>query len=724
MQPQLIAILLLTLVGFALRLYYLTSSHPFFDEYTTVLAARQILRHGWPVLPSGLFYEHGLLATYLIAPFTALFISIPQSEWQPAHWGLMLSRWPSVLVSTITIPTVFAVGRWAELSTRQHQAAISSMPLLAAGLFALAPEGIVWGGRARMYALATLLVLLTVFWAYRGAVFPASAKYRWLALVALLATLLTQFGAMMLIPPLVVAMPVIGWLSWRKQIDTQSRAWFLRLPVLFEIAALTAIIAIAILVKRLGQPLGAAALGDSQSGNLAAELFNTVAYQSTLHFTWPDTVEILARQFGVSHHYWLALLAVIGGVTAIVLFFLKKPAPNGNRVILPDYPGGTFSLFVWVVFGLIILEMVTLLEPFRRNPRYIVMYLPLFYLVAAASISYLITLAIYVIQKFTHSKSLTSAVRTHRPARHDVEGASVPDHTSRISNLVSSVIAMALLTLFFAIGYNDLRIAIFTPEPAYEQAFAKIYADIQPGDTLLTMNTPAAELYLNHIDGFTVQNDADQFLLNADTNPVDRWAGKPWVGTAIDFNAAINATPQSWFVIDTIRQPVYFGGDWQAVLNSQMEQVWASDNAIIYRTRPDRVPLPTIPQVEINATLGDSIELLGYAVETSNQPTLTLFWQPLVSPETDYTTFVHLRNNSGDILVQRDGQPLEGTYPTSHWQPGEIVIDPIPLPPDIPAGEHIIYVGLYRLDTLQRLPVANDASGENAVILGEVQFNE
>src|SRR5262245_61335403 len=174
---QTLLILLLTLAGFALRLHYLTTSHPFFDEYTTVLAARQTLREGWPVLPSGLFYEHGLLATYLIVPFTALFIHTPLAEWQPAHWGLMLARWPSLLVSTVTIPLLFRVGRRL----------VGPYPaLLAAGLFAFSPEGIVWGGRARMYALATLFVLLVVYWAYQGSLQPAPAKYRWWALGALL----------------------------------------------------------------------------------------------------------------------------------------------------------------------------------------------------------------------------------------------------------------------------------------------------------------------------------------------------------------------------------------------------------------------------------------------------------------------------------------------------------------------------------------------------------
>lgn len=110
MRWQTILILVITLAGFALRLSYLTTTHPFFDEYTTVLAARQILNQGWPILPSGLFYEHGLLSTYLIAPFTALFIHTPTDQWQPAHWGLMLSRWPSLLISTATIPLIYAVG--------------------------------------------------------------------------------------------------------------------------------------------------------------------------------------------------------------------------------------------------------------------------------------------------------------------------------------------------------------------------------------------------------------------------------------------------------------------------------------------------------------------------------------------------------------------------------------------------------------------------------------
>jgi hypothetical protein len=172
-----------------------------------------------------------------------------------------------------------------------------------------------------------------------------------------------------------------------------------------------------------------------------------------------------------------------------------------------------------------------------------------------------------------------------------------------------------------------------------------------------------------------------------------------------------------------------------------MEQVWAKDNALIYRTRLDRFSIPTQPDTLIKATLNDSIQLTGYTLSLTPHPTnrlsnrqtnhpssknlhLTLFWQSLTAQSGDYTIFLHLRNQAGDNVAQGDRQPLAGVYPTSQWQPGETVIDPIlwQLPEDVPPGRYHLFTGLYQLDTLERLPVANDASGENAILLGEVRL--
>lgn len=694
MRLQKIVLPALIMAGFALRLHYLTTTHPFFDEYTTVLAAREILRRGWPVLPSGLFYEHGLLATYVIAPFTALFINTPSARWQAAQWGLMPARWPSLLLGTATIPLIFAVGR------RTLPARHSTGPaVLAAGLFALSPEGMVWGGRARMYALATLLVLLVVYWAYRGIRPNAPARHRHWALLALAAALLTQFGVLMLVPPLLVAMAGVGWLV-AASARPARKPWFLRRAALLEGLALAAVVGLAIWVKRLGRPLGAAALGAPASDGLPAELIRTVAYQTTIHFTWPDTLKFLARQFGVPHHFWLSILALAAAVIGLAIWLFApghSPARSANGRSTTGRQISGFYLFLWLIFGLIILEMVSLLEPFRRNPRYLVMYLPLFYLIAANAL-------------FNLWHLFWRALPARQPAFLPVAAAA------------------GMLILFTAAGFNDTRIALKTPEPAYEQAFAWIKANWQPGDTLLTMNTPAAGLYLGRADGFTVQNDAGQFLLETGARRVDRWMGVPWLGAAADFNAALNAGKRAWFVIDTIRRPVYFRGDWLAVVNSQMEPVWSGDNAIVYLTREDRIPIPTRPGVQVNATLGQAVRLTGYTLQPVDPPSsaaalyLTLFWQPLSPLADNYTVFVHLRNPNGATVAQSDRQPLDGAYPTARWQPGETVIDPLtlPLPANLPAGSYRLFTGMYRLDTLERLPVANDTSGENAILLGEV----
>jgi hypothetical protein len=210
--------------------------------------------------------------------------------------------------------------------------------------------------------------------------------------------------------------------------------------------------------------------------------------------------------------------------------------------------------------------------------------------------------------------------------------------------------------------------------------------------------------------------------------------GAPWVGTATDFQTILNNSRRTWFVIDAIRQPVYFRGDWQAIVNSQLEPVLTKDNVLVYLSRPDRTRWPTQPERLTHINLDNAIELVGYTLNdpgAGKQPeagggdkelVITLFWQPLIPIPTDYTTFLHLRNSAGVTVAQHDRQPLNGSYPTSHWQPGETVIDPIRLsiPENLPAGSYTLFTGLYHLKTLARLPVVNDTSGENAIPLEQV----
>jgi hypothetical protein len=121
---------------------------------------------------------------------------------------------------------------------------------------------------------------------------------------------------------------------------------------------------------------------------------------------------------------------------------------------------------------------------------------------------------------------------------------------------------------------------------------------------------------------------------------------------------------------------------------------------------PDQSPIGPLPQPPL-ANFGGQIELLGYEVEEEEGAlVVTLQWQAVEPPMVDYTVFVHLLDGGGGMLAQHDDQPQAGAYPTSVWEVGEVVADPHRL--DLPAGlpaEYRLRVGLYRLETGERLPV-------------------
>lgn len=96
-------------------------------------------------------------------------------------------------------------------------------------------------------------------------------------------------------------------------------------------------------------------------------------------------------------------------------------------------------------------------------------------------------------------------------------------------------------------------------------------------------------------------------------------------------------------------------------------------------------------------------------VERGGLIRVTLEWQALQTMQESYTVFVHLVGPDGRLYGQRDYWPVEGTRLTSSWQVSEIIRDPyeVRLAPEAPPGEYTVHIGLYLLETLQRLPVLN-----------------
>jgi hypothetical protein len=527
---------------------------------------------------------------------------------------------------------------------------------------------------------------------------------RWLALLTLLAALLTQFGTLMFVPPILAGVAVVAWLTKDEGKRVKDDLKNFILPpssFILQLFALAAVIGVGMLIKRLGQPLGMAQLGEAGASNPLTELWNTLAYQIGVTLDWGSTVKFLSRQFGVPHHLWLTIVA-LSGLGVFIMLLLIHRASARRKTSLATQPSSLAYIFLWLVFGLTILEMILFLEPFRRNPRYVVMGLPLFYLITAASLKYLLLL---IKGWFALMKAQTGQL-----------------HWQRYTFRQAAMVFLGVLLVVTLPGlWKDLLIAWRTPEPPYNLAFQYVAQHRQPDDALLTMNTSAAALYLDRIDYFAIQNNAEQFLLNYPQQPVDRWLGAPWLGSVSDFNCLLNET-EAWFVVDTQRLTTFgfYLGDWLATLNAQMEQVWAQDGALVYHTRANRSPIPTKPDTPINAQLGNAIRLNGYTLNAKQLPLqLTLFWSALSPVESDYTVFIHLRDAANNTLAQWDRQPLNGAYPTDQWLPGEMVIDPVSLtlPKNLPPGKYYLAIGMYNLNTLERLPVAEDVSGENAVLI-------
>lgn len=111
------------------------------------------------------------------------------------------------------------------------------------------------------------------------------------------------------------------------------------------------------------------------------------------------------------------------------------------------------------------------------------------------------------------------------------------------------------------------------------------------------------------------------------------------------------------------------------------------------------------------------IMLLDYEIvpptEITPTLTLTMTWQTVQPPDTDYTVFVHTLAEGDTKTAQRDTYPCDGECPTSSWQAGEIIVDrhQFDLPPDAPAGPYRLAVGFYLLATGERLPVAGRDDG-------------
>ncbi len=340
-----IVMILVIIVAFALRVVYAIHISPFSDEYITMLAARSVLETGWPVLPSGLFYDHGILYVYL----SALFLGC-------VGFTVDVARLTSAFVGVATVALTYTVGRrWFSRRTG----------VLAAWLLTWGSADIVWHGRARMYVLVQFAFLMGVFLLYEGLVRKDSRSYRCWGVVSLAAAMLAHILAIPYGMTMGCALALVrGWV--------RRRGRSFRLPVrrLWPELSLAAVgVGLVAAARSVGGPWGA-------GGRVVTDwrVLLNVGYVVGHVLAW-------MRLFLTGPALVWMVFVVVGLLTRLLTWWRGLRHPDLSRGQMGDLPW-MYLLLIWLgsLVGLGVFSV-------WYADNYVIGLTPLFYLLAARELN-------------------------------------------------------------------------------------------------------------------------------------------------------------------------------------------------------------------------------------------------------------------------------------------------------------------------------------------------
>jgi hypothetical protein len=318
------------------------------------------------------------------------------------------------------------------------------------------------------------------------------------------------------------------------------------------------------------------------------------------------------------------------------------------------------------------------------------------------------------------------------------------DGLARLGGLLAALLGRRVQRMAFAgslIGV--LAVIVFWGGPAiaaagvqgtggYDTAFTWVKEHWQVGDKVMTVHPSAAYLYLSRSDYYATQRTARVLLDEESEELLDRYVGSQLLDSVDALNSAVSEQGRLWFVVDTNRLFARYEPFFVQQIFAQMDVAYRAGEVLVFLSRPYPQVVPTEPDVVVAANFDDLIELGGYsldlgAIAPDRTLQLGLYWRPLASHFSKvYKVFVQLRNEQGQTVAQADHYIFEGFITGSILnqlgQEGEWLRDTadLALPQELPLGTYRLLVGLYDPDTLERLPIVADRSGENAVILETV----
>jgi len=672
-------LLALILFGFWLRLSFLLSNVYHIDEFISMLAVQMVALKGWPILPSGLFYDHGLLFSLLSGALVKL-----------VGFREAIARWPSLLFSVMTIPAYyFATRRLFNSPTAG---------LFAAMIFTLDDLSIVWGGRVRMYAQAHFFVLLTLFWLISSTLQRPSLHSRYVCLAMLVGALLSHTISFLIGLPLAILL-FIFTLTYRRAWLFQARLWQQVVVGGFSLFLILTIVA----------------TGQTSSTNAVSATAMPAQANATESFISPDFTwrrfDDLIGYYQADPYGWL-LFVIIMALPWSLFHLYRSPqsfADNPQRIADSNtsakaHFAAVAFLFLTLYCLLVILEQGGLLGPTWQKTRYLfVLVTPAFFMLGAASLNILLEIALRLI-------TYVPPLRPFQP------------------QTLAMIPFIGLLGISQIYGATAWKTAHAVSAGSYNTAFEFVADQRQADDKIMTVHPSAAYIYTGQSDYYANQTSARVLEADEDTTDlVDRYIGSPLINSVDQFNQVLSQPMRVWLVVDKERLFSRFEPFWVQQIFAQMELARDFGGVYVFRSRPAPRPILAEPQTTLSADFNQIIKLGGYSLLPSGDGTikLVLYWQPQNLPPIPLKVFVQLRNGTGQNLAQADHFILDNLLSADAWQDLQRTHDWLRdtahlTLPSMPteAVPYRLYIGLYHPDTFERVPLLMDSSGENAVIIG------
>jgi len=467
---------------------------------------------------------------------------------------------------------------------------------------------------------------------------------------------------------------------------------------------------IAFLVKRAGQPKGVAPLEATGAG--------VVAGITQVVTIYGDLSADLAESWGALTPFFTAPESILPAALALLAIGWAVTNLLRRRLTARDLP----ILFLALILAVTTLEMVLFVSPERRDEKYLFMLQPALFLLAADGV---MRVGHWIVRLGNPGSRQTGDQGNGRSWRRG------NGETENLWLLAFGLVAgLALIVYTWPTTWSMLE----RTGADYDTAFEYVRDHWQEGDAVLTGTPAAAALYLDRNDYYAVRGTGGYAyrILERDGKKVDRWMGSPWLETDTEIHSVISTSSPVWLVLERwgLIEEYYSPLTMQRIL-ATTDFVREDNGIIVLRSRSGGSLIPDNPPLRVSANFDNQLRLDGYdlALRTSDELgegdrvlDLVLYWEALQPLPYDYTIFVHMRDAAGHNVAQGDHQPLSPVYPPTLWPVGEVIRERsvLTVPEDVPASTYDLWIGLYRLDTLDRLTVVDDNSGENAVWLGQV----